>query len=66
MSVIPLKADIHKRGLHGRLVPVADLVVSASPTWKRPTALCLLRKGLLAIEHEQEQVIGNFEPSRED
>jgi len=24
MSVLPLKADIHKRGLHVRLVPEAD------------------------------------------
>ena len=27
MSVIPLKADIHKRGLHVRKVPKADLMV---------------------------------------
>jgi hypothetical protein len=25
MSVIPLKADIHRRGLHVRLVPEADV-----------------------------------------
>ena len=24
MSVIPLKGDIHQRGLHVRLVPIAD------------------------------------------
>jgi hypothetical protein len=29
MSVIPLKADIHQRGLHVRLVPGADLRQSA-------------------------------------
>ena len=29
-------------------------------------ALNVLFEGLLAIEHEQEQVIGNFESSRED
>jgi hypothetical protein len=25
VSVIPLKADIHQRGLHVRLVPIADM-----------------------------------------
>ena len=25
MSVIPLKADIHQRGLHVRFVPIADM-----------------------------------------
>ena len=25
MSIIPLKADIHQRGLHVRLVPKADI-----------------------------------------
>ena len=25
MSVIPLKADIHQRGLHVRFVPIADI-----------------------------------------
>ena len=25
MSVIPLKSDIHQRGLHVRLVPLADI-----------------------------------------
>ena len=29
MSVIPLKADIHHRGLHVRLVPLADLNASS-------------------------------------
>ena len=27
MSVIPLKADIHQRGLHVRYVPIADCVL---------------------------------------
>ena len=29
MSVIPLKADIHQRGLHVRFVPLADLNASS-------------------------------------
>jgi hypothetical protein len=36
MSVIPLKADIHQRGLHVRLVPVAD--VGASPPCPLPSS----------------------------
>ena len=28
MSVLPLKADIHKRGLHVRLVPLTDIAES--------------------------------------
>ena len=37
MSVIPLKADIHQRGLHVRFVPKAD-IVSREPSaeWSRP------------------------------
>jgi len=36
MSVIPLKADIHQRGLHVRLVREADITVrrnSGQPEW---------------------------------
>jgi hypothetical protein len=28
MSVLPLKADIHKRGLHVRFVPKADITAA--------------------------------------
>jgi hypothetical protein len=36
MSVIPLKADIHQRGLHVRLVPEADI----TPTSVLASAMC--------------------------
>ena len=29
MSVIPLKADIHRRGLHVRFVPEADVLLTS-------------------------------------
>jgi hypothetical protein len=28
MSVLPVKADLHKRGLHVRLVPIADIAAA--------------------------------------
>ena len=33
MSVIPLKADIHRRGLHVRLVPLADISRFLARAW---------------------------------
>ena len=36
MSVVTLKADIHQRGLHVRLVPKADMLgFSSRPGWDR-------------------------------
>ena len=37
MSVIPLKADIHQRGLHVRLVPLADIKVATSGSLNKGT-----------------------------
>jgi hypothetical protein len=31
MSVIPLKAEIHQRGLYVRLVPKADMAIGLKP-----------------------------------
>ena len=41
MSVIPLKADIHQRGLHVRLVPIADIASVSLSERKRGRALTL-------------------------
>ena len=54
MSALPLKADMLTGGIDVRFLPQAD------------GALCFLAKRLLAIKTEQEQVICNFEPSREN
>ena len=35
MSVITLKADIHQRGLHVRLVPIADIISLRPPSLGR-------------------------------
>ena len=59
MSVIPLKADIHQRGLHGRLVPPTDVGWSgaeirqlksaiASPASTPPVILMVANGVLLA------------------
>jgi hypothetical protein len=44
MSVIPLKTDIHQRGLHVRLVPQADISKSV----------------LSQAKHSQPASVGNF------
>ena len=41
MSVIPVKADIHQRGLHVRLVPLAD--IAQAGLRKRPPTVESLR-----------------------
>jgi hypothetical protein len=46
MSVIPLKADIHQRDLHVRLVPTADI----SPyIWSTPAKRELAEHGMRRV-----------------
>jgi hypothetical protein len=48
MSVLPLKADIHKRGLHVRLVPLVDIFGSSSQITEKPKMLYLITKALIS------------------
>jgi hypothetical protein len=43
MSVIPLKADIHQRGLYVRLVPEADITVTLNSGSQDPPVTFLSR-----------------------
>ena len=52
MSVIPLKADIHQRGLHVRLVPEAD-------TARRDEGVAVGRSNLIASPLREEDARNN-------
>ena len=46
MSVIPLKADIHQRGLHVRLVPIADILLLSLDLFEVTRPPALVERGL--------------------
>jgi hypothetical protein len=46
MSVIPLKADIHRRGLHVRLVPLADIADPNASGRRPPVPSAISRAGV--------------------
>jgi hypothetical protein len=58
MSVIPLKADIDQRGLHVRLVPLADTAASVGAPFSALQGDLLHRTSSILISYRHGHLLG--------